>query len=133
MLNSSLSTTFILVTSSFDRVLVNIILEFTYHSVSWTIRETCWFVNNVYYHFVRWRKITKIKVVYLDELYIFGIHQLFSWNHLVFQNLVRTCHFLKLKIWIAQTLSKKKMTKSTRYLIGHDFRKFLGKNHHIWS
>ena len=23
--------------------------------LSWTIRETCWFVNNVYYHFVRWR------------------------------------------------------------------------------
>ena len=23
--------------------------------VLWTIRETCWFVNNVYYHFVRWR------------------------------------------------------------------------------
>ena len=53
-------------------------------------------------------EMTKIKVVDLDELYNFGIHHFFSWNHLVFQNLVRTCHFLNLKIWIAQTLSNEK-------------------------
>ena len=53
-------------------------------------------------------EITKIKVVDLNELYIFGIHHFFSWNHLVFQNLVRTCYFLNLKIWMAQALSNKK-------------------------
>ena len=53
-------------------------------------------------------EITKIKVIDLDELYIFGIHHFFSWNHLVFQNLFRTCYFLNLKIWIVQTLSNKK-------------------------
>ena len=33
-------------------------------------------------------EMTKIKVVDLDELYNFGMHEFFSQNHLVFQNLV---------------------------------------------
>ena len=52
--------------------------------------------------------MTKIKVVDLDELYNFGIHHLFSWNHLVFQNLVRTCYFFKFKIQIDKTQSHEK-------------------------
>ena len=43
-------------------------------------------------------EMTKIKVVDLDELYNFGIHHFFSLNHLMVENLVRTCHFLNLKI-----------------------------------
>ena len=54
-------------------------------------------------------EITKIKVVDLDELYNFGIHHFFSWNHLMVENLIRTYHFfLNLKIWIAQTLLNEK-------------------------
>ena len=53
-------------------------------------------------------KMTKIKVIDLDDLYNFGIHYFFSWSHLMVENLVRTCHFLDLKIWIAQTLSNEK-------------------------
>ena len=52
--------------------------------------------------------MTKIKVVDLDELYNFGIHHFFGWNHLMVENLVRTCYFLNMKIWIAQTLTNEK-------------------------
>ena len=34
------------------------------------------------------QEIIKIKVVDIDELYNFGMHEFFSQNHLVFQNLV---------------------------------------------
>ena len=40
-------------------------------------------------------EMIKIKVVDLDELYNFGIHHFFSWNHLMVENHVRTCHFFK--------------------------------------
>ena len=33
-------------------------------------------------------EMTKIKVIYIDELYNFYIHDFFSRNHLVFQNFV---------------------------------------------
>ena len=45
-------------------------------------------------------EMTKIKVGDLDELYNSYIHHLYSWNHLVFENQVWSCHFLKFKIWI---------------------------------
>ena len=56
-------------------------------------------------------EMTKIKVVDLDELNNFYIHDFFSWDHLVFQNLVLSYNFLKFKIWIVQNLSHEKMTK----------------------
>jgi hypothetical protein len=48
-------------------------------------------------------KMTKIKVVDLDEFYNFYVHDFFSWNCLVFQNDVWSCHFLKFKIQIDKT------------------------------
>ena len=56
-------------------------------------------------------KMTKIKVVDLDEYYNFYFHGFFSSNHLVFQNVVWIYHFLKFKFWIVQTKSHGKMTK----------------------
>ena len=56
-------------------------------------------------------QMTKIKVVHLDELYNFHVHDFLRWNHLVFQNIVWICHFLKFKIWIIQIESHEKMTK----------------------
>jgi hypothetical protein len=55
-------------------------------------------------------KMIKIKVVDLDELYNFDVDNIFSWNHLLFQNLVWSC-LLKFKIWIIQTKSDEEMTK----------------------
>ena len=54
---------------------------------------------------------TKIKVVDLDEFYNFYIDDFFSWDHLVFQNLVSSCSFFKFKIWIVQTKSHAKKNK----------------------
>jgi hypothetical protein len=55
--------------------------------------------------------MTKIKVIDLDEFYNFSIHDIFNWNHLVFQNLVWICNFLKFEIWIVKTSSDENMTK----------------------
>ena len=59
------------------------------------------FVNNFTITF-SYEEITKIKVVHLDELYNFHVHDFLRWNHLVFQNIVWICHFLKFKIWISK-------------------------------
>ena len=56
-------------------------------------------------------EITKIKVVELDEFYNFYVHDFFSWNHLMFQNDVWSCHFLKFKIPRDKTPSHEKMDK----------------------
>ncbi len=42
-------------------------------------------------------KMTQIKVIDLDELYHFVIDDFFSWNHVVFENVVWSCHNLKFK------------------------------------
>ena len=55
--------------------------------------------------------MTKIKVVDLDELYNFYVHDFFGWNHLMFQNDVWSFHFLKFKIQIDKTQSHEKMDK----------------------
>ena len=56
-------------------------------------------------------QMTKIKVVNLDEFYNFYVRDIFSWSHLMFENDVWSCYFLKFKIWIVQTKSHEKMTK----------------------
>ena len=61
--------------------------------------------------------IIKIKVVYIDELYNFGIHEFFIWNHLLFQNIVSSWNYLNFKIWIVQTKSHDKMTKIKLYML----------------
>jgi len=42
-------------------------------------------------------KMTYVSNVDLVELYNFVSDDFFSWNHLLFQNLVWSCHFLNLK------------------------------------
>ena len=56
-------------------------------------------------------KMTKIKVVDINELNKFYIHHFLCWNHFGSQILVRTCYFLKFQIWKVQILSNDKMTK----------------------
>jgi hypothetical protein len=55
--------------------------------------------------------MTKIKVLDLDELYNFYIYDFSGWNHLLFENVVWSCHFIKFKIWTFQIKSNEKMTK----------------------
>ena len=56
-------------------------------------------------------EMIKIKVIDLDKFYNFYVHDFFSWNHLVFQNNVWSCQFLKFKIQIDKTQSHKKIDK----------------------
>ena len=56
-------------------------------------------------------EMTKIKVVDLDKFYNFYVHDFFSWNHLVFQNDIWSCHFSKFKIQINKIQSHEKMDK----------------------
>jgi hypothetical protein len=57
------------------------------------------------------KEITKIKMVDLNQLYKFYVHDFFNWNHLMFQNDVWSCHFLKFKFEINKTRSHENMTK----------------------
>jgi hypothetical protein len=68
------------------------------------------FVNNVITTLLD-EEITKIKVVDLDKFYNFYVHDFFSWNHLVFQNDVLSCYFLKFKIQIDKIQSLEKIDK----------------------
>ena len=56
-------------------------------------------------------EMTKIKVVDIDKFYNFYVHDFFSWNHLLVQNVVWNSHFLKFKYLIVQTKSHEKITK----------------------
>jgi hypothetical protein len=58
-----------------------------------------------------YRKITKIKVIDVDELFNFVVDNFFNWNHLVFENVVWSCHIFKFKIQTVQKLLYRKMTK----------------------
>ena len=55
--------------------------------------------------------MTKIEVVDLDEFYNIYIDDFFSWDNLVFQNLIWSCIYLKFKFWIVQTKSHENMNK----------------------
>ena len=66
------------------------------------------FVNNVTTTLSD-KEMTKIKVIDLDKFYNFYVHDFFSWNHLMFQNKVWSCYFLKFKI--DKTQSHEKMDK----------------------
>ena len=57
------------------------------------------------------KEMIKIKVVDLDELYNFYVHDFFNWNNLMFQNNVWSYHFLKFKIEIDKTQWHEKMDK----------------------
>ena len=56
-------------------------------------------------------EITKIKVVDLEKFYNFYVYDIFIWNHLMFQNDIWSCYFLKFKIQIGKTQSHEKMDK----------------------
>ena len=44
-----------------------------------------------------YRKMTKIKIIDIDNLYNFIVDNFFSWNHLVFKNIVWSCYIFKFK------------------------------------
>ena len=93
--NFSTSTTFIL---AFGHLFIwhsgsNIVHKITY---LWNYKRDVNFMNNVTTTSSD-EEMTKIKVVDLDEFYNFYAHDFFSWNHLIFQNDVWSCHFLKFK------------------------------------
>jgi len=54
--------------------------------------------------------MTKIKLVDLDELYNFHIHDFFIWNYIILQKFVQSFDILKFKIQTVQTKSVEKMT-----------------------
>jgi len=68
------------------------------------------FVNNVAITLSD-KQMTKIKILDLNELYNFYIHDFTGSNYLLFENVVWSCHFMKFKIWTFQTKSHEKMTK----------------------
>ena len=55
--------------------------------------------------------MAKTKVVDIDVLYNFVVDDLFSWNHLVFKNVIWSCHNLKFKIYIGQLNLNGEITK----------------------
>jgi hypothetical protein len=57
-------------------------------------------------------EMTKIKVIDLDELYNFVVDDFFSWNHLIFENVVWSCHILKFKFKLFKQSHIEKMTKT---------------------
>ena len=77
-------------------------------------------------------EVTKIKVVDSDEFNNFYAHDFYSWNHLRFQNLVRSCHLLKFKIWTVQILSNEKMTK-IKVVDSDVFNNFYVHDFLIWN
>jgi len=54
----------------------------------------------------------KIKIIDLDQFYIFYVDDFFIWNYLVPQNSVRSSNILKFKIRTVQTKSYGKMTNT---------------------
>ena len=68
------------------------------------------FVNNVTITLSD-EQMTKIKIVDIDELCNFYVHDFFIWNYLAPQNFVRSSNILKFKIQIVETKSYEKMTK----------------------
>ena len=111
MYNSLRSTTFILVISLSDKVIVNIVHKSTCLAYSsWNYE---WYVNlwTMFTNTLSNEEVTKIKVIDSDDFNNFYICDFCSWNHLRFQNLIWSCHLLKFKIWTVQILSNEKMTK----------------------
>ena len=76
--------------------------------------------------------MTKIKVVDSDEFNNFYVHNISSWNDLMFQNLVWSCHFLKFKIWTVQILSNKKMPK-IKVVDSDEFNNFYVHDFYSWN
>jgi hypothetical protein len=68
-------------------------------------------------------EMTKIKVIDIDELYNFVVDDFFSWNHLVFENVVWSYHNLIFKFKIlkqSNIVTKKKRFRHRTPLETHD-------------
>ena len=100
--NSSRSTTFMLVISSSDKMIVNIVHKST--CLSYSLWNYKWYVDlwTMFTNTLLNEEMIKIKVVDSDEFNNFYVHDFSSWNHLRFQNLVWSYHLLKFKIWTVQ-------------------------------
>ena len=96
--NSSRFKTFILVISSSDKVILNIVHKstcFSYSSWNYESYVNLWIMfTNTLSH----EEVTKIKVVDSEEFNNFYVDDFYCWNHLRFQNLVWSCHLVKFKI-----------------------------------
>ena len=55
--------------------------------------------------------MTRTKVVGIVDLYNFVVDDFFSWNRLVFENVVWSCHNLIFKFYIGQLNSDGEITK----------------------
>jgi hypothetical protein len=75
--------------------------------------------------------MTKIKVLDLDDLYKFYVHDFFSWNHLLFENIVSSCYFLKFKFWIDKKNPHENMTK-IKVVDPEKLYNFVVDNFFIW-
>ena len=77
-------------------------------------------------------KISKIKVIDLDKLYHFVVNDISIWNHLLFENVVWSCHNLKFKFKTVQTKSYRKMTK-TKVVDIDDLYNFVVDDFFSWN
>jgi hypothetical protein len=69
-------------------------------------------MNNVHYNFVgRINNQNKSWSVLVDQFYNFYVYEFPRWIHLLLQNAVWSCHFLRIKFLIDKTNSHEKMTK----------------------
>ncbi len=55
--------------------------------------------------------MTEIKVIDIDELFNFVVDNFFSWNHLVFENIVWSCHIFKFKFKLFKKKLHRKVIK----------------------
>ena len=57
-------------------------------------------------------EMNKIEVIDLDHLYNFVSDDFFSWNHLIFKNIVWSCHNLKFEFKLFKQCHIEKMTNT---------------------
>lgn len=79
-----------------------------------------------------YEKMTKIKVISLDEFYNFVVDGFFIWNYLVSKNSVHNVHILKFKFWIVQTKSNEEMIQ-IKVVDLDGFDNFNVDNFFIWN
>ena len=82
--NSSRSKTFILIISSSDKMIVNIVHKSTY--LSYSLWNYEWYVDlwTMFTNTLLNKEMTKIKVVDSNQFNNFYVHDFSSWNHIKF-------------------------------------------------
>ena len=109
--NTSRSTTFILVISSSDKVIVNIVHKSTCLAYSsWNYK---WYVNlwTIFTNILSHEEVTKVKVVDSDKFNNFYVHNFYCWNHLRFQNLFEVVIYWNLKFQLFKFGQMKRWSK----------------------